>query len=66
MLILVRKAQQGIWIQGNIYVKVLGVERDRVKLGISAPDDVKVIRQELLEQPSDDEGRARRRRKASS
>lgn len=65
MLILVRKAQQGIWIQGNIYVKVLGVERDRVKLGISAPDDVKVIRQELLEPPPDDEGRRRRQRKAS-
>jgi carbon storage regulator len=48
MLILVRKAQQGIWIQGDIWVKVLSVERDRVKLGITAPGDVKVMRQELI------------------
>lgn len=48
MLILVRKAQQGIWIEGDIWVTVLSVERDRVKLGISAPGDVKVMRVELL------------------
>lgn len=48
MLILVRKVQQGIWIEGDIWVKVLSVERDRVKLGITAPVDVKVMRQELF------------------
>jgi len=48
MLILVRKVQQGIWIEGDIWVKVLSVERDRVKLGISAPGDIKVMRQELI------------------
>jgi carbon storage regulator len=48
MLILVRKVQQGIWIEGDIWVKVLSVDRDRVKLGISAPGDVKVMRQELI------------------
>lgn len=47
MLILVRKVQQGIWIEGDIWVKVLSVERDRVKLGITAPGNVKVMRQEL-------------------
>jgi carbon storage regulator CsrA len=29
-------------------VKVLSVERDRVKLGIEAPDAIKVMRQELF------------------
>lgn len=48
MLILVRKVQQGIWIEGDIWVRVLSVERDRVKLGITAPGDVKVMRQELF------------------
>ncbi len=48
MLILVRKVQQGIWIEGDIWVTVLGVERDRVKLGITAPGDVKVMRRELI------------------
>ena len=49
MLILVRKVQQGIWIEGDIWVRVLSVDRDRVKLGITAPDDVKVMRQELFD-----------------
>ena len=48
MLILVRKVQQSIWIDGDIHVKVLSVERDRVKLGITAPGDVKVMREELF------------------
>jgi carbon storage regulator CsrA len=46
----VRKVQQGIWIEGDIWVRVLSVDRDRVKLGITAPDDVKVMRQELFEE----------------
>ncbi len=49
MLILTRKIDQGIVISGNILVRVLGVERDRVKIGISAPLEVTVLRQELLE-----------------
>lgn len=47
MLILVRKVQQSIWIEGGIWVKVLSVERDRVKLGITAPNNLKVMREEL-------------------
>ena len=49
MLILTRKIDQGIIIAGNIHVRVLGVERDRVKIGISAPREVTVLRDELLE-----------------
>ena len=48
MLVLVRKLQQGIWIEGDIKIQILAIERDRVKLGILAPQDVKVMRQELL------------------
>jgi len=49
MLILTRKVDQGIVIQGNIVVTVLRVEKDRVKLGISAPTEITVLRDELLE-----------------
>lgn len=49
MLILTRKIDQSIIISGNITVMVLGVERDRVKLGIAAPDDVSVLREELVD-----------------
>jgi carbon storage regulator CsrA len=48
LLILTRKIDQSIIIQGNITIMVLGVERDRVKLGIAAPADVAVLREELL------------------
>ena len=48
MLILTRKVDQAIIIQGNIVVTVLRVERDRVKLGISAPTEITVLREELL------------------
>jgi carbon storage regulator len=49
MLVLTRKIDQGIVISGNIYIRVLGVERDRVKIGISAPLEVTILRQELLD-----------------
>lgn len=55
MLILTRKIDQAIVIGSNTWVRVLGIERrpdprgDRVKLGIEAPEEVKVLREELLE-----------------
>ena len=53
MLVLTRKIDQGIVISGNIFIRVLGVERDRVKIGISAPRDVPVLREELLDRDKD-------------
>lgn len=54
MLVLTRKVDQGIVIAGNIYIRVLGVERDRVKIGIAAPKEIPVLRQELLERDNAD------------
>jgi carbon storage regulator len=50
MLVLSRKARQGVWIGDDIYVTVLSIERGRVKLGIQAPEHVHVDREELREQ----------------
>ena len=50
MLILTRKIDQSIIIDGKITVMVLGVERDRVKLGINAPANVTVLREELVDE----------------
>jgi carbon storage regulator len=50
MLVLTRKVDQAIVIQGNILITVVGVERDRVKIGITAPQEITVLRQELLNQ----------------
>jgi carbon storage regulator len=57
MLVLTRKIDQGIVIAGNIYVRVLGVERDRVKIGISAPIEIPVLREELLEREGEGQTR---------
>ena len=51
MLILIRKVNQGIVItgvSGLATIRVLGVERDRVKIGIEAPDGIVIMREELL------------------
>jgi carbon storage regulator len=55
MLVLTRKIDQGIVISGNIIVRVLGVERDRVKIGISAPLEITILRQELLDREKNGE-----------
>ena len=49
MLILTRKIDQSIVIQGNITIMVLGVERDRIKLGIAVPAELSVLREELVD-----------------
>ncbi len=47
MLVVTRKTEESVIIADNIEVTVLEVSRDRVKLGISAPKDIKIIRNEL-------------------
>jgi len=49
MLVLRRKAGEAIVLNGVITIHVLAVERERVKLGISAPPEVVIVRSELLE-----------------
>lgn len=48
MLVLRRKVEEALVIDGVIIVTVLAVEGERVKLGISAPPEVMVVREELL------------------
>ena len=47
MLILSRKVGQSIVIAGNIIVKVVRVEGDQIKIGIQAPEEVSVNREEI-------------------
>lgn len=49
MLILTRKAGEGILIGNDIVIKIFEIEGDRVKIGIDAPKSMKVLRQELYE-----------------
>jgi carbon storage regulator len=47
MLILSRKVNESIVIDGRITVKIMRVDGDVVKVGIEAPKDVPVHRQEV-------------------
>ena len=47
MLILSRKLNESIIIDGRIVVKVLRIEKESVKLGIQAPPEVPVHREEI-------------------
>ncbi len=49
MLVLRRKAGETLVLNGGITVQVLAIEGERVKLGITAPPDVVVVRGELLD-----------------
>lgn len=50
MLILSRKTNESIVIDGRITVKIIRVEGDVVKLGVEAPADVPVHRQEVYDE----------------
>lgn len=53
MLVLRRKVGESIILDGVICVSVLAVEGERVKIGISAPAEVTIVREELLRSPPD-------------
>ena len=53
MLILSRKLEEAIWLGDNIKIKIMGIEKGAVKLGIEAPSDVTILRQELKEAVAD-------------
>lgn len=49
MLVLTRKASQSIVIGENIVITILDVHRDQVRIGIEAPRDIDVHRQEIFD-----------------
>ena len=49
MLVITRKLDQSIIIDGRIEVVVTGITRDGVRLGIVAPREVQVHRREVFE-----------------
>jgi carbon storage regulator len=50
MLVLSRKSGESIVIDGRVHLKIVRVEGDVVKVGISAPADVPVHRLEVYEE----------------
>lgn len=50
MLVLTRKQDEGIMLGNNITIKVLGIEDGKVKIGIEAPAEIEIHRQEVYDQ----------------
>jgi len=50
MLVLSRKKGESIVINENISISVIDVQGDQVKLGINAPREVPIYRQEIYEE----------------
>lgn len=48
MLVLTRKLNQEIRIGENIVVRVVGIKGNQIRLGIVAPSEVPVLREEIL------------------
>jgi carbon storage regulator len=58
MLVLSRKQFEGIQIGADIRIKVVKVDRNQVRLGIEAPPDVMIVRDELVNDPEAHEARS--------
>lgn len=48
MLVLSRKINEKIVIDNNIVITVVKIDRNQVRIGIEAPGDVRVFREEIL------------------
>lgn len=46
VLVLTRKQEEKILIGGNIEIMVLGIDGHKVRLGINAPREVEIVREE--------------------
>ncbi len=49
MLVLSRESDTTVWIGPNVQVKILSIQKRRVKLGIEAPPGIQIWRDELIE-----------------
>lgn len=47
MLVITRKHDESITIADNIEITILEISKDKVKVGINAPKEVKIYRSEL-------------------
>ena len=51
MLVLSRKLGETVRIGGGVSITIVKIAGGGVRLGIEAPDDVEIVREELLREP---------------
>ena len=51
MLELTRRINRSLFIDNDIKVTILGIKGNQVKIGIDAPEDVSIVREEIRELP---------------
>ena len=61
MLVLSRKINEKIVIGDNIVVTVVKIDRTQIRLGIDAPSDVAIFREEIAGSPHKSRGAPARR-----
>ncbi|MDH8678583.1 carbon storage regulator CsrA [Fusibacter bizertensis] len=49
MLILTRKKDESIIIDGNIEIQIIAIEEGKVKIGINAPKEIEIHRSEVFD-----------------
>ncbi len=48
MLVLSRKAMERVCIGNDVFITIIGIKGDKVRLGVTAPKHVPVDREEVL------------------
>lgn len=48
MLVLSRKLNEEVWIAPDVIVKVIEIDRGKVRIGFIAPPETKILRRELF------------------
>ncbi|NMC54085.1 MAG: carbon storage regulator CsrA [Chloroflexi bacterium] len=49
MLVLTRRKDESLLIGDDIVVTILGIEGDKVKIGIAAPQEIPILREEVYQ-----------------
>ena len=54
MLVLSRKKDEAIIINGNITVRIVEIRGDKIRIGIDAPPEVIILREELIKEEKEE------------